>query len=98
MATEDLIEATVFCTYHQVEYSFIASLEEAGLVQLTFINQQYFIPNTQLLQLEKMIRLHQELDINLPGIEAIAHVLQRMEDLQQQNISLINKLRLYEQV
>jgi len=96
MVTEDLIEAAVFCTYHQVEYSFIASLEEAGLVQLTFVGQQLFIPQNQLQQLEKMIRLHQELDINLAGIEAIAHVLQRMEDLREQNLRLANRLRLYE--
>jgi chaperone modulatory protein CbpM len=96
MATEDLIEVTVFCTYHQVEYAFITSLEEAGLVHLTFVNQQHFIPQNQLSQLEKMIRLHQELDINIAGIEAIANVLDRLEDLQRQNLNLRNKLRLYE--
>jgi chaperone modulatory protein CbpM len=96
MATEDLIEVTVFCTYHQVEYAFITSLEEAGLVHFTFVNQERFIPQNQLSQLEKMIRLHQELDINIAGIEAIANVLDRLEDLQRQNLNLRNKLRLYE--
>jgi len=97
MATADLIEATVFCTYHEIDYSFISSLEEHGLVHLTLVNEQHFIPNDQLQQLEKMIRLHQDLDVNIAGIEVIVNVLQRMEDLQQQNLNLKNRLRLYEQ-
>jgi chaperone modulatory protein CbpM len=96
MATTDLIEATVFCTYHEIEYSFISLLEEHGLVSLIIVNEKYFIPTDQLQQLEKMIRLYQDLDINVAGIEVVVNVLQRMEELQQQNLNLKNRLRLYE--
>ena len=96
MAKQELIEATIFCEYHQIEYSFINSLEESGLVEFVVIDQQKFIPRSQLYQLEKIIRLYHELDINLPGVEAIIHILQRMEQMQQEIISLKNKLRLYE--
>lgn len=98
MATENLIEATVFCTYHEIEYSFISSLEEHGLIHLSLVNEQRFIPNDQLQQLEKMIRLYHDLDVNVAGIEVIVNVLQRVEELQQQNTNLKNRLRLYEQV
>jgi hypothetical protein len=97
MATTDLIEATVFCTYHEIEYSFISSLEEHGLLHLTLVNEKHFIPIDELQQLEKMIRLYQDLDINVAGIEVLVNVLQRMEELQQQNLNLKNRLRLYEQ-
>jgi chaperone modulatory protein CbpM len=97
MATENLTEASMFCTYHEIEYSFINSLEEHGLVHLILINEQRFIPNDQLQQLEKMIRLYHDLDLNIAGIEVIVNVLQRVEELQQQNLNLKNKLRLYEQ-
>lgn len=96
MATTDFIEATVFCTYHEIEYSFINSLEEYGLVHLVLIDERRFIPNDQLQPLEKMIRLYQDLDVNVAGIEVIVNVLQKMEELKQQNLNLKNRLRLYE--
>lgn len=96
MATEQLIEVTVFCRYHQIEYSFINSLEESGLVELTLVDQQKFIPNDQLQHLEKLSRLHHELDIDISGLEAIVNMLQRMEQMQQEIRSLKNKLRFYE--
>ena len=36
------------------------------------------------------------LDINLPGVEAIIHILQRMELMQLEIISLKSRLRFYE--
>ncbi len=96
MAKQELIEVTIFCEYHQIDYAFFSSLEESGLVEIVVIDQQKFIPHTQLYQLEKIIRLYHELDINLPGVEAIIHILQRMEQMQQEIISLKSKLRYYE--
>lgn len=96
MEKQELIEVKIFCEYQQIEYSFISSLEESGLVEFVVIDQQKFIPHSQLYQLEKIIRLYHELDINLPGVEAIIHILQRMEQMQQEIISLRNKLHYYE--
>ncbi len=95
MANQDHIETTVFCTYHEVDYSFINALEENGLIEISEINQHRYIPVSQLSQLERMIRLHHDLDINVEGIGAIINILQRMESLQQENVSLKNKLRFY---
>ena len=43
-----------------------------------------------------MLRLHRELDINIEGIDTIDHLLQRMDNLQKEVISLKNRIRLYE--
>jgi hypothetical protein len=48
-------------------------------------------------KLEKMVRLHHDLDINIAGIEAIAHLLERLEYLQDEMRTLKNRLRLYEE-
>jgi chaperone modulatory protein CbpM len=96
MATDNLTAALDFCSYHQIEYTLISSLEEAGLIQLTVLNETRYIPQTQLHGLERMVRLHHELDINVAGIEAITHLLQRVEDMQQQMQELRNKLKIYE--
>jgi chaperone modulatory protein CbpM len=95
MKTVNLITASDFCSYHNIEYTFIKSLQEAGLVEITVINETTFIPKTELQKLEKLINLHQ-LDINVAGIEAITYLLDRVESMQEDMRGLKNKLRLYE--
>lgn len=95
MKTVNLITASEFCSYHNIEYTFIKSLQEAGLVEITVINETTFIPKTELQKLEKLINLHQ-LDINVAGIEAITYLLDRVESMQEDMRNLKNKLRLYE--
>jgi chaperone modulatory protein CbpM len=96
MTTKHLIAATDFCVYHQLEHTFITDLQEAGLVEVKIVNNTAYIPETELQKLEKIIRLHNELDINMAGIEAIIHLLQRVEDIQEEIRLLKNSLRLYE--
>ena len=97
MTTTTLISTADFCTWHEVEYTFIRSLGDAGLIEITVIDKGEFIPETQLQWLEKMVRLHHDLEINLAGIEAITHLLDRMENLHQEMRTLKNRLRLYEE-
>ena len=97
MRTSRLISADDFCTYHKVEYSFINSLEQMGLIEITTIKQNRFIDTQRLLDLEKFVRLHYELEINLEGIEAITHLLQKVKSLQEEVNSLKSRLSLYEE-
>ncbi len=96
MQTEDLIAATDFCTHHRVEYSFINSLSENGLITITTVQENRYIPLSELHKLEQLVRLHTDLDINLEGLEAINHLLQRIEGMQNQITILKNKLRMFE--
>jgi hypothetical protein len=68
-----------------------------GLTEITTIEQSRFIDTERLLDLEKFVRLHYELDINLEGIEAITHLLQKIKSLQEEINSLKNRLYLYEE-
>jgi hypothetical protein len=43
-----------------------------------------------------MMRLHYDLEINLEGIDAIYNLLKQVEDLQNQVVTLRNKLNIYE--
>lgn len=96
MATRHLITITDFCGFHQIDHTFIASLHEAGLVKVTTVDQQAFIPQTELQKLERMIRLHHELEINVAGIEAISHLLEKVESLNEDIRNMRNKLQFYE--
>ena len=92
----DLIAAEEFCIYHQVAQTFITDLQNAGLVHITVVNKRSFIPHRELQKLEKIIHLHQDLDINVPGIASITHLLEKVEVLQSELIAVRNRLRMYE--
>ena len=93
MANEALIPIEVFCTTCHVEATFLDTLAENGLVQLTVLEQRRYIAPEHLLRAEKMVRMHADLGINVEGIEAIEHLLERLEALQQEMILLRNRLR-----
>jgi hypothetical protein len=96
MQTEYLIAVDEFCASHNIEISFIRSLQQTGLIEITTIKETGFIDADQLQQLEKFIRLYYELNINLEGIDTITHLLQRIKSMQDEIIALRNRLRLYE--
>ncbi|MGV3762059.1 chaperone modulator CbpM [Parapedobacter sp.] len=72
------------CTYYSIEASFIFELDERGLIELSRSGKSQFITDDQLPNLEKYMRLHYELEINMAGMEAIRHLLERMKNLQQE--------------
>jgi hypothetical protein len=96
MQTEYLIEIDKFCASHNIEISFISSLEQNGLIEIMTIQETGFIDSGQVQQLEKYIHFYYELDINLEGIETITHLLRRIDMMHDEIIMLKNRLRLYE--
>jgi chaperone modulatory protein CbpM len=91
MTQKHLIATADICMYHEVEYTFISALSEAGLVKLNVVNKATYISESELQRLEKMIRMHRELEINLAGIEAITHLLERIEQMQEEMRVLRNR-------
>jgi chaperone modulatory protein CbpM len=96
MLMEELIPAYDFCINHNIEISFISSLHENGLIDITTIDETVFLYPDQIQQIEKISRLYYDLGINLEGIETITYLLNRIDEMQNQIINLQNRLRLYE--
>lgn len=96
MDTDQLISIDIFCNNYQVEYSFVQSLGEVGLIDTIVIQETQYIYLPQLHQLEKMIRLHEDLEVNVEGIEVVQHLLQKVAAMQEEIVLLKNRLRLYE--
>jgi chaperone modulatory protein CbpM len=96
MSKEHLISAIEFCTNHDIEISFISSLQDNGLIEIVNIEETKYFDESQLLQIEKIVRLYYDLGINLEGIETITHLLNRIDEMQHEIIALKNQLRLYE--
>jgi chaperone modulatory protein CbpM len=96
MQTGDLIAAEAFCNGHQIELSFITGLHESGLIDMTIREGTVWLQAEELTMLEKFVRWHYELSINPEGIEAIAHLLFRVDHMQEEIRTLRNKLQNYE--
>jgi len=95
MANEELVPVEVFCTTYHVETTLIDTLAASGLVQLTVLEHRRYIAVEHLGRAEKMVRLHEDLGINVEGIEAIEHLLEKLEALQEEMTDLRNRLRRY---
>ena len=96
MQKEYLVAVDEFCASHNIEISFISSLQQNGLIEITTIEQTGFIDLDQLPQVEKFVRFHYDLDINIEGIETISNMLDHILSMQEEIITLRNHLRLYE--
>lgn len=98
MQTAELIAAGDFCAFHHVELSFIRGLHESGLIGMIVRDGAVMLVPDDLPALEKFVRWHYELAINFEGIEALAHLLRRVDDLQEENRVLRNRLRGYKRI
>lgn len=96
MENDELIPVELFCTTSHVEIALLDTLEESGLVKITVQQQNRYIAVDELGRLEKLVRLHDDLGINVEGLEAIEHLLTRVETLQEEMRNLRNRLRRYE--
>ena len=98
MQNNELILAEEFCTHYKIQLSFINNLNQFGLIEITSVEEKPYIPQSQLQKLEQIIRLHDDLDINLEGIDAITHLLDRVKSLQSEIAGLRSRLSIYEKV
>ena len=98
MEKENLVPVDDICRHYHVEVPFINSLQEYELIEITNIEETAFIHPEQLQRLEKLVRLHYDLDVNLEGLDVINHLLQRIETMQHEMRALKNRLGMFEDV
>lgn len=96
MDDTNLISIQQFCEHYKVPITFIDALHEYELIEIIVAKNENYLKITQLNEIEKMIRLHYDLEINLEGIDAIYHLLKQVEDMQNTITALNNRLRFYE--
>lgn len=92
----DLIIVREYCDKVHIEPSFVSLLAESGLIDIEEVDNERYFPVTELQDLEKYTRWYYDLSINIEGIEAIRHLLDRMEQLQSEIGRLRSRLRLYQ--
>lgn len=78
----DLIIISEYCEKSHTDPTFILSLEEGGLIEIRTLNGEQYLLTSQLRALERYTHLYYDLSINIEGIDAIHHMLERIENLQ----------------
>jgi hypothetical protein len=58
-------------THYNVELSFFSNLNEIGLIEIQTVEQLQYVHQDSIYEIEKMIRMHQELQVNLEGIDVV---------------------------
>lgn len=92
MKSDEMIPLTVFCDIHEVEIAFVHSLGDYGLVEIISVEEAPFLPLHQLSTLEQLVRLHNDLQLNVESLDVVHHLLARIDELQRENTSLRNRL------
>ncbi len=96
METQELIIVDVFCQEYEIEINLINDLESFGLIEVIVYNENKYLYKNQLVYIEKIIRLHNDLNINKEGIEIILDLLEKEKQLLSEIKYLKNRLDLYE--
>jgi chaperone modulatory protein CbpM len=96
MSRENLILISQLCTEYQIERALFDELHEFGIIELHVVEETSFIHEDKIETLEKIIRIQQDLNINLEGIDVILNLLQKIDGLQNELTEVKNRLRIYE--
>lgn len=96
MNSEKLILVSSLSTHYNIEMDFFIHLSEVNRITITTINESQYIEEDTVFEIEKMIRMHQELNVNPEGIDIVFNLLEKMNHLENELNSIKNKLRLYE--
>lgn len=96
MSNEELIPMDQYCRHEELDVAFVQALTERGLIEVVVMEERSFLAPDQAVRLERLARMHFDLDINLEGIEAICHLLERLERMQQEMRGMEQRLQLYE--
>jgi hypothetical protein len=94
MNTDKLIRIEYFCEQYNVEFSFVNALQEIGLINFIVSEEARYLSTEDLGEVEKLMRMHYELGINIEGIDVISNLLKQISGLQQELNNAKNKLRL----
>ncbi len=96
MNIENFIPINTICTSYQIEISFLNELNDIGLVEINVVEETSYIHEDQIRAIEKMIRLHHDLHVNIEGIDVVFNLLNKIDALQKELIATKKRLKRYE--
>lgn len=96
MNQDELVALKILCTHYEVDMSFFSRLHELDLIEIYTEKKVDYVHRDKVGDIERMIRLHVELDINHEGIDTIFNLLEKIDRLESEVTSMRNRLKRYE--
>jgi hypothetical protein len=96
MITDTHIPIETLSEHYKVETTFFFGLGELGLIEIETLEQTHYIHEDQMTAVEKMIRMHHDLEVNIEGIDVVFNLLAKIEALQEELSQVRSRLKLYE--
>lgn len=96
MEDKQYIPLPDLCSHYQLEMSFFTGLQTHGLIEVITIKKTYCIHEDYVANVEKMVRLHKDLNLNYEGIDTVFNLLDKIEHLKLELTSTKNRLSRYE--
>lgn len=96
MSNDKLILVSELCKYYRMEQSFFNDMHELGLIEILSLNDKHFIDENKISIVDKVIRMHNDLNLNIEAIDTLFNLLEKINALQTELILVQNRLRLYE--
>ena len=93
MEAKNLILIYTLCVQYQIDFSFIYSIGILDLIYIQTVVQRRYLSEEGITDLEKMIRIHQELEVNPEGIDVILNLLEKIQTLENELASTKVRLR-----
>jgi hypothetical protein len=84
-----------FCINYDIPLSFINSLSNFELIELIEIENTKHLQINDINRVEKMMRLHYDLNVNFESLDIINHLTSQINLLQEELIELNNILDFY---
>lgn len=84
MRDERYIAIRDFCRGHSLEEEFLFQLQEVELIRIVEVGERPAIHRKELHRLERMVRLHRDLEIGPQGLQAVQHLLEHVDRLREE--------------
>jgi protein-disulfide isomerase-like protein with CxxC motif len=96
MQTENFILVNHYCEHTQTPLDFIYALQEFGFIEIKHIENKVYVEPNDLVEIERIRRLQHDLGINLEGVDALNHMIQKVNRLENELRIIRERLKIYE--
>jgi len=93
--TTQLTSVAQIIQHYQIDDTSLYYLNESGIIKIIIVEQTEYIHQDDLSDLEKIIRIQQELNINMESMDIVINLIDKIKTLQIENKTLKNLLSMH---
>jgi hypothetical protein len=96
MQQPEIVAISHFCKLYEVDLNFIEDLNTIGIIEIVEDSNDRYLKLEEVSVVERCIRLHRDLNINVEGILTIGHLTDLVNELHEELRRTRSRLSVYE--